>query len=110
KSIQDYQKFEASKSTEVSQMETIAQNQDQFERLQERVGTRTPAEGSKSILDLDEGYLSNFKDKEAALQLLKSCIPCEFRKLSFSAEFTLPWAATLDDLKAKWKDLLKMLR
>lgn len=110
KSISDYEKFEAAKPLSVTQAETIAQNQEQFDRLQDRVGTTTPDPGNKPIYDLDEGYLGNFKNQEAALQLLKTCIPCEFRKLDFSAEFSTPWANTLKDLNKKWKDLLKMLR
>jgi hypothetical protein len=50
------------------------------------------------------------RDRTDSLKLLKTCIPCEFRKLSFTAEFTNPWAQTLEDLKKKWKELLKMLR
>jgi hypothetical protein len=109
-SIKRYDEFEKAKPLSVRQAETTAQNEEQFKRLQDRIGTETPDPNNKPIYNTDEGYLSNFKDKEAVLQLLKSCIPCEFRKLDFSAEFTLPWSNTLDDLKKKWKDLLRMLK
>lgn len=102
--------FELAKPLSVDQLESTARTQEQYEQILGRVGTTTPAPGSQPIYDLDKGYLSNFKNKEAAIQLLKSCIPCEFRKIEFTAEFGMPWANTLDDLKKKWLELLKKLR
>lgn len=105
KSFADFENFEKSKPQSVLEAEKIARSEDQQEALNKRVGTEEPSANSKPF-----GYADNFKDKEAALNLLKTCIPCEFRKLNFSAEFGLPWANTLDDLKKKWKDLLRLLK
>lgn len=110
KPFSEYDEFEESKPLSVQMAEEVAEGQEQYERLQDRVGTTQPDPKNKSILDPDEGYLSNFKDKEAAMQLLKDCIPCEFRKLEFGADFGTPWASTLDDLKKKWKELQNQLR
>lgn len=105
KSFKDYTEFQESKPQSVLDAERIAKNEDEQEAINSRVGTTEPALGSKPF-----GYADNFKDKRAAMELLKTCIPCEFRKIKFSAEFGLSWANTLDDLKKKWKDLLKLLK
>lgn len=105
KSFNDYKEFEASKPASVLDAEKKAKNEDEQDAINARVGTTEPNASAKPF-----GYLDNFKDKRAAMELLKTCIPCEFRKIKFSAEFGLPWANTLDDLKKKWKDLLKLLK
>ena len=110
KSIEDYHKFEEAKPASVRESEELLRNEQQYNRLKDRVGTTTPAEGSDSILDLDNGYLSNFQDKEAALNLLKSCIPCDLRIADFSASFSANWDNMLRDLNKKWEELLGMMR
>lgn len=110
-SINKYYEFEKAKPNSVRIAETIIQNQEQFDRLQQRVGTTTPDPANKPIYDLEEGYLGNFKNEEAARQLLKACIPCDFRKFGkFTATFSDPWQDTIDQLTKKWKELLRMLR
>ena len=105
KSIKDYKEFQESKPQGILDAERIARTEVEEETINSRVGTTEPSPNAKPF-----GYADNFKDKKAALELLKTCIPCEFRKIKFSAEFGLPWANTLDDLKKKWKDLLKLLK
>jgi len=102
--------FEKAKPLSVSELEQTVRTQEEYEQIRSRVGTEVPARGNKPIYDTEEGYLRNFSSDKAVAQLLKSCIPCEFRKLEFTAEFGMPWANTLDDLKKKWKDLLALLR
>jgi hypothetical protein len=102
--------LEAAKPLSIQNLESTVRSQEALEQVRSRVGTQVPAKGNKPIYDLEEGYLANFGSDKAVAQLLKSCIPCEFRKLNFTAEFGMPWANTLDDLKKKWKDLLKMLK
>lgn len=117
-SIENYKKFEETKSTQILDAERFAQNDAQFEALKDRVGTTTPDPNNVPIYDKNN-YGSKFnKDgsitiggfKTNNMQILKSCFPCEFRRLDFTAEYSTPWTATMEDMKKKWLDLLKMMR
>lgn len=104
-SFQAYDEFEKSKPSSILEAERQIRSEDEQAYVAARTGTEEPARGSTPF-----GYADNFKDKEAVMALLKTCIPCEFRSLKLSAEFGLPWENTLNDLKKKWKDLLKLLK
>ena len=108
KSIVMGNKFEASKSVAQKQAELKAISEVELSSLNQRVLADTPAAGPRSILEKGN-YLDNFKSDKAVSQLLKGCIPCEFR-VSFTAEFGLPWLNIAADMKKKWKELLDMLR
>lgn len=103
-SFRDYNKFQESLPLSVRQAEATARSEEEQERIDSRIGVTEAPINNKPF-----GYADNFKDKEAALNLLKSCIPCSFRTQKLGLEFGIAWSETLDDLKAKWKNLLKLI-
>ncbi len=112
KPFKQYNEFEKSKPLSVSQAETVAQNDEQLKSLQERVGTTKADPKNKPVYDTEKGYLSNFASEEAAKNLLKSCIPCDFRKYGkFKADFGVePWAITVLDFNKKLAEMQNMLK
>jgi hypothetical protein len=108
-SIKKYNEFEKSKPLSVTQAEAIVRDEEQFERLQQRVGIEVPSSGNRSILDEENGYLANFKNKETQRALLKSCIPCDFRNINLSATAS-SWDDLMKDFNKNWKEFEKKLR
>lgn len=118
-SINDFNKFEEKKSSQFLESQRIAQSEQQFNNLQQRVGTETAAPGSRPIYDKNS-YGANFNNngsiniggvfKTDSIQLLKTCFPCEFRKLDFTSKFSNPALAVASDMEKKWKEIEKMLK